>query len=366
MKIGIQTYHAVYNVGAMLQALATALALKKLGHESQIIDYYPFPIEQANEIVLTRITARNVIHYANRHLNPFTIRRLERFRKFRNLMPLTRRYYSFDDLKNDPPLFDLHVSGSDQIWNITNKYDPVFFLTYLPTGKNKISYASSFGVDSFQDTKLNELNDLLKDYQSIAVREISGAEIIRRACGREAKVVLDPTFLLTPDEWSKIADQAEKSSVPRNGYWYMSQLEMANPNNKSNIEKINKSLRIPCVEYTTKIFNPRRNVESVYDAGPLEFLDLVRGSKFVCTSSFHTMAFALHFHKDFYVIRHSNGRNCRMDSLLEQLGLQNRIVECIPEIITPIDYSAVDIKRQELVNQSFDYLVSATQKKAKQ
>ena len=362
MKIGIQTYHAVYNVGAMLQALATALAWKKLGHESRIIDYYPLSIEQANEITLKKITPRNVIHCANRHLNPFAIRRLKRFRIFRNLMPLTRRYFSFDDLKKDPPLFDLYVSGSDQIWNITNQYDPVYFLTYLPTGKNKASYASSFGVDSFQDSKLIELNDLLKDYQLISVREISGAEIIRQACGREANVVLDPTFLLTPDEWNKIADQAEKSSVPQNGYWYMSQLEMTNPNNDCNIETINNALGIPCVEYTTKIINNRRNVESVYDAGPLEFMDLVRGSQYVCTSSFHTMAFALHFHKDFYVIRHSNGRNCRMESLLEQLGLQDRIVERIPENLTPIDYSTVDIKRQELVNRSFDYLVSITQK----
>ena len=112
------------------------------------------------------------------------------------------------------------------------------------------------------------------------------------------------------------------------------------------------------MEYTPKIVNPRREVRSVHDAGPLEFMDLIRNARFVCTSSFHTMAFAIHFHKDFYVVRHSNGRNTRMQSLLEQLGLGERLVDRVPESWEPIDYSAVDARRRILVEKSYDYLSS--------
>ena len=39
MKIGILTFHEVYNPGAFLQALGTFNLLKSLGHDPQIIDY---------------------------------------------------------------------------------------------------------------------------------------------------------------------------------------------------------------------------------------------------------------------------------------------------------------------------------------
>ena len=358
MKIGIQTYHAAYNVGAMLQAFATVAALKKLGHEAQLIDYYTPQLEHVNELSYFPDTPRRLMQYLNGRLNFPTIRRLRRFRKFRRIMPLTRRYRSFDELKNAPPECDLYLSGSDQIWNVATGFDPVYFLRYLPPGKRKASYGSSFGRESFSDEQLKLIGELLADYRSIGVRETSGAEIVRLACGREAAVVLDPTFLLSGPEWEKMADGAERcAGVPAGDYWYMSQLEFTEAN-RENVSTVKRRLAIPCVEYTPKIVNPRREVYSVHDAGPLEFMDLIRNARFVCTSSFHTMAFAIHFHKDFYVVRHSNGRNTRMQSLLEQLGLGDRLVDRVPGAWEPIDYSAVDERRRILVKKSYDYLSS--------
>ena len=41
MKIGILTFHEVFNPGAFLQALATQRLVESLGHEAKIIDYTP-------------------------------------------------------------------------------------------------------------------------------------------------------------------------------------------------------------------------------------------------------------------------------------------------------------------------------------
>ena len=45
MKIGILTYHAVYNFGANLQALSTFYYLKNNGHEPIIVDFFPEKLE---------------------------------------------------------------------------------------------------------------------------------------------------------------------------------------------------------------------------------------------------------------------------------------------------------------------------------
>jgi hypothetical protein len=49
MKIGILTYHAVYNFGANLQALSTFNFLKNNGHDPIIIDFFPELLEDAFE-----------------------------------------------------------------------------------------------------------------------------------------------------------------------------------------------------------------------------------------------------------------------------------------------------------------------------
>ena len=46
MKIGIITYHAVYNFGANLQILSTVGYLKKHGYEPRVIDWMPVDLER--------------------------------------------------------------------------------------------------------------------------------------------------------------------------------------------------------------------------------------------------------------------------------------------------------------------------------
>lgn len=47
MKIGILTYHSVYNFGANLQALSTVEYLRNKGHEPIIIDFFPETLKNA-------------------------------------------------------------------------------------------------------------------------------------------------------------------------------------------------------------------------------------------------------------------------------------------------------------------------------
>jgi len=70
--------------------------------------------------------------------------------------------------------------------------------------EQRISYAASFGVDEILDEKKEVYAENLSLFKALSVREKRGAEIIKELTGRDAQVVLDPTMLLTSEQWSKV------------------------------------------------------------------------------------------------------------------------------------------------------------------
>ena len=66
-----------------------------------------------------------------------------------------------------------------------------------------------------------------------------------------------------------------------------------------------------------------------YDVGPEEFLNWIRGAKYVCTDSFHGTCFSIIHHKKFMIFnRYSDqsktSKNSRIDSLCQNLNLSER------------------------------------------
>lgn len=61
----------------------------------------------------------------------------------------------------------------------------------------------------------------------------------------------------------------------------------------------------------------------IFDAGPAEFLGWLKNASFICTNSFHGMAFSLIYRKDFLSVAHRS-TNSRSHSLLQQCGLISR------------------------------------------
>lgn len=61
----------------------------------------------------------------------------------------------------------------------------------------------------------------LKRLDLIGVREQRGKQIVKELTGKDAKVVCDPTFLLTTDEWIEALMENEKErGLERNGEPY--------------------------------------------------------------------------------------------------------------------------------------------------
>lgn len=95
------------------------------------------------------------------------------------------------------------IAGSDQLWNPTYlKGDSAFMLSFAP-GIPKMSIASSFAVSELPPEFIEKYRKHLSSFSAISVRENSGVRIIRETLSLnvDSRVVLDPTLLLSADEW---------------------------------------------------------------------------------------------------------------------------------------------------------------------
>jgi hypothetical protein len=358
MKIGILTFHTAFNYGGMLQAYATQVALIKLGHEVQIIDYYPKNVERENFMREFSANPKQIVKYIYAKINPNVQKKFKHFNEFRSRMQLTARYQDKIELYQNPPEFDVYMVGSDQVWNMERGFDSFWFLDFIKD-KLKISYASSFGTSTISKEYRAELKKQLTEFQAISVREADGVKIIEEATGLNATPVLDPTFLLRADEWISIS-----SSTIIKGDYILCYGFDGSEKSKLMIDSIKKRLRLPTVAMTISLTIPYKADHFVQEAGPSEFLSLVKNAKFVCTSSYHGMALAINFRKSFIATIHPS-RNSRMESMLSRFGLENRQVNNPIDILDMndidlfIDYSSIETQIENAISDSFYWLKSS-------
>ena len=208
------------NYGGCLQAFATQNYLEKLGVEVQILNYiYVRKKRKTIKWFINKINAcrpfrnylkRKKIIHANVKNEHKRHAAFEQFR--RQYLHLTPKvFYGINDLRNDTLNFDLYLAGSDQIWNPTF-YDccnPVYYLSFVGTNKRKGSYASSIGLSAMPKHYCEDFKRYIDQLDFISVRERQGSRIINDITGRSVEVVLDPTFLLQPDDYEKLEQKVK-------------------------------------------------------------------------------------------------------------------------------------------------------------
>ena len=108
-------------------------------------------------------------------------------------------------------------------------------------------------------------------------------------------------------------------------------------------------------------------IKVMYDAGPSEFLNLIKNAEYVLTNSFHGTAFSIIFEKNFYhLCSNRNGeilRDDRINGLLDKLNMEQNIslFSTEKEILDKgkIDYLPVRDKVKQLKEEAFNYLKKA-------
>ncbi|HEX2946776.1 MAG TPA: polysaccharide pyruvyl transferase family protein [Clostridia bacterium] len=374
MKAGILTFHHAHHYGAQLQAYALMRAARKAGAECEIIDYVRTDTVEGNRLFKKGLSARSMLSNANTLINLGRLKnRYARFESFvHDDMNLSEKFYgSYEQLKNDAPVYDVYICGSDQIWNPLiykeNTFDPAFFADFAKDGR-RIAYAPSFGISSIPEDKRELLKNYLERFECLSVREKQGESIIREITGREAQTVLDPTLLLDGDDWSSI------SAAPAFKEPYILCYFITDARKYGDfVQVLSDKYKLPVVSLCGSRRVVPQTRHSVLDAGPKEFLGLFRNAAAVLTDSFHGTVFSINFKREFYSFESSQKSekavNSRLYSILDRLGLLSRIFPHTMELeefknkvdtlSKAIDYSEVEKLLEKERNVSADYLKGA-------
>lgn len=344
MKIGVITIEQVNNYGAELQATATIKVLQGMGYEAEIIDYCyyknwnfkdtkisaPFVSMSVKGRLMYWVKYRLVNRVVAKVLPmvyPTVRRRIRRFEDFHKINTrMSKRYLSMPELYRTKMDYDVYVVGSDQVWNpsASSSIEP-YFLTFAPKEAKKISYASSFGVNNIPASLYEKYKKQLSNIDYLSVREQTGVCLVKTLTGRDATCVLDPTLLLNKEQWGNIM-HAYPHMPSRYILVYQLLPSETLPSLAMRMGEDMKCL----VYYLTKrayAVNCPKGMMEIKDAGPAEFLWLIKNASCVVTNSFHGTAFSVNFGTPFYAVLNPNrGSNARITSLLNSVNLMDRIV----------------------------------------
>lgn len=248
--------------------------------------------------------------------------------------------------------YDYFIAGSDQVWNPHYTFVGKSDLLVFAKPEQRISYAASFGVDEIPEEKKDIYTENLRQFKTLSVREKKGAEMIKELTGKEAQVVLDPTMLLTSEQWMKVEKKCR--FTPKRKYALIYSLGEKSTEFEYAINYYRKRFDVFDIRAIQK--NGRE-----IPVGPAEFLYLIHHAEIILTDSFHASVFSILYHKKFKSFkRPGNDMSSRIVSLANAIGAVEHLdsdnnLDCSRSL----DYIVVDQLIDNERKKSIDYLKKA-------
>lgn len=339
MRIGVLTLHNAINYGSVLQTYATQHLLEGMGHDVEIIDYrnaeiektYKYPKPHISKIFKETVASFVISYFYKRKKRAFA----KFFKDYMHVSP--KRYYA---RKLAISGYDVILVGSDLVWDssFTGGLDNFYWGNFDRDEKTKLAaWSASMFVGSVTPTITKDLSNF--DY--ISVRESSMKALLSPLTGKDVTHIIDPTLLLDKAQWSEIHVPVKERHYVL-VYTYTFEWEVIETAKRlANIKGLN-----------VIVINPMLNakVKKGYKqcAGPAEFVSYIRDADYVIANSLHGTAFAINLEKPFYSFIKEGTSDVRRESILKQLGLENRIIsenETFGDI-QEIDYT----KSHEILN----------------
>lgn len=314
-KIGILTIIDNDNYGNRLQNYSVYKFITKLGK----YECYTF---------LNRTCYNSITKYLKKKLKTFlnisdksgiddlNSIRLSNFLKFNYNIKFYDKVITVFSRVND---FDYAIVGSDQVWNPNfERLKDVDLLCFVKP-KKRIAFAASFGVDDIPNKMKKNVGKALKSFKAISVREDAGKKIVEELTGRtDVEVLIDPTMLLTADEWDKVS---KKPTMLKNDRYILNYfLGNLSDERRSEINRVAK-------ENNFEVINILDKESPFYECGPSEFLYLEKNAFLICTDSFHSSVFGILYNTPFLVFEREDNNanmNSRLDTLLSKFKLEDR------------------------------------------
>ena len=352
MSIGLLTYHSGYNYGSVLQAYATLCQLKKIDSAALIINYrmkeqdrFYRPTCRFDYGIKTAVT--DILQF------PVQKKKIQRAQKFESFfttyLDMTPQVEEPEEVASQWEQFDTLVSGSDQIWN-----------------KHSCELAHNDWRYNMTDIELKRISRDIECFDALSFREVSSAERIERILNRPVAMVLDPTFLLSGNEWihrlhiSKCKERylfAYFLGGPKKLVWLLPTLSKLAADYECPVKLVTPFAYLPCADKRIKYYT---------EYGPQEFLEALYNAEMVITDSYHGTILSVNLEKEFYSVCYTGYAEFRKTDILERLGFGDRVIaeerrgeELLNVESSKIDYAVVREKLSPLRQCSVNYLLNA-------
>lgn len=270
---------------------------------------------------------------AYRITNTFNLNsRAKKFIEFNKKIEFDKKLFNYNR-KMD---YDYYFVGSDQVWNPYFGLQEFGLLTFVEEDSKKISFSASIGVNEIPDDKKDVMKNYISKFKKISVREDKGKDLLEEVTDRkDIQVLVDPTMLLTREEWDKVSNKPE--SLKSKKYILNYFLGELSEERRNEINRIAK-------ENDCDVINILDKNDPMYESGPSEFIYLEKNAFLVCTDSFHSSVFALIYDKPFIIFEREDKiekMNSRITTLLSKFKLVNRRYngKCITKENLEHDYS---------------------------
>lgn len=265
-------------------------------------------------------------------------------------------YYSNSELEKADFDFDYYICGSDQIWNTyCPNYDDAFILRFAKGKGERLSYAASMGAEDIKPSLRDKFAEELGGYKAISVRESGAVTVISELSKKSAVHVVDPVFLLDADKWNEIA----KENPIGKPYILLYFVKGDIPGMRDYVKKLKKITGLPIVVVNCNLREMKYRNIKCYDAGPAEFVSLIKNAEYVVTNSFHASAFSVIYRKKFMVFNDKANGASRISSLLNLCGISERQAtkdSDARKMLEDIDYDTAYKKLMPMIEKSKDFL----------
>lgn len=364
MKIAILTQPLRYNYGGLLQNYALQTTLKRLGHKPITLDI--------NEHIYTdwttplRVIKRAIWKYIFHKQKVAPYWEYKKNHEYRLLETNTgkfiRKHIEFKSYRNinnlDLSIFDAFIVGSDQVWRPRyshGRLDDMFLCFSEGMKVKRIAYAASFGTDNweFSEEQTNKYCHFISLFNAISVREDSGIELCRRYFKKNAVHVLDPTMLLTKEDYFRNILSTQTKDSSKYLFYYILD---SNDKKEQIVKEYAERLHLNTITVRAKDERSKEIGQRIQP--PLEdWLSAISKAEYVITDSFHGTVFSIIFNRPFTVILNEERGSSRIESLLKCFNLENRLYKACNNVNTRIDWNQVNCILSARRKMSIDFLV---------
>jgi len=322
MKVRIITIPDRLNIGNRLQNYAMHKVLENYTSDVKTVNH---AWNTRNLSVFQMIKRR--IKYCIQHTLGHLHLKDAKYQKMLKVKDFNHRYikntkfiYTDRQLKKLETKTDFFVTGSDQVWNPEIVFCPGLAMLDFTSVNKKVAIAPSIALDSLSKEQEELFINYLKDFDNLSCREEQGAKLLENILGKKVISLVDPTLMLSPDEWGRVA-QKPKGHDESKKYILLYFLGDMTEEYRKTIEYIKE-------KYNLEVINILDKRTPYYLIGPGEFVYLMKNASVVLTDSFHGSVFSYIFDRPFKIFKREGfggSMNTRLVNLMNKLNLHEDV-----------------------------------------